>query len=38
VGAVVLALRANGATVDEATVKTVAASMAARGARPAVAH
>lgn len=37
VGAVVLALRANGATVDEATVKTVAASMAERTAKPAVA-
>jgi glucosamine kinase len=38
VGAVVLALRANGATVDEATVKNVAASMAERSAKPAVAH
>lgn len=36
VGAVVLALRATGAEVDEATVKTVAASMAERAAKLAV--
>ena len=37
VGAVVLALRANGTKVGEATVKTVAASMAKRSAKPVVA-
>lgn len=36
VGAVVLALRAVGRSVDEATVKAVAASMAARNVRPPV--